>query len=87
MIFEGSAMQKHERHTGLIVVLSMAAVIAAIAGICSRFGGFGTVDCAGTEDFSGCEAINRYIHDADGTAAEVLSAIGFESIVPEKWRI
>ena len=28
-------------------------------------------------DFGGCEAINRYIHGADGTAAEVLSATGF----------
>ena len=28
-------------------------------------------------DFGGCEAINRYIHGADGTAAEALSATGF----------
>ena len=45
-------MQKRKRHTGLIVVLSMAAVITVIAGIYSRFGGFGTGDCADTEEFS-----------------------------------
>lgn len=28
-------------------------------------------------DFGGCEAINRYIHGADGTAAEALAATGF----------
>lgn len=28
-------------------------------------------------DFGGCEAINRYIHGADGTAAEALSTTGF----------
>ena len=28
-------------------------------------------------DFGGCEEINRYIHGADGTAAEALSATGF----------
>ena len=127
-------MQVRKKHTGLIVVLSMAAVITVIAGIYSRFGGFGTGDCADTEEFSkyavsvseltvpdeaqivalgeathgnkefqqlrldvlqvlvekygvrafalegdfgGCEAINRYIHGADGTAAEALSATGF----------
>ena len=127
-------MQKRKRHTGLIVVLSIVAVIAAVAGIYSRFGGFGTGNCADTEEFSkyatsvseltvpdeaqivalgeathgnkefqqlrldvfqvlvekygvrafalegdfgGCEAINRYIHGADGTAAEALSATGF----------
>ena len=127
-------MRKHKRHTGLIAVLSMAAVIAAAAGLYSHFGGFGTGDCADTEEFSkyatavseltvpnevqivalgeathgnrefqqlrldvfqvlvekygvrafalegdfgGCEAINRYIHGEDGTAAEVLSATGF----------
>ena len=127
-------MQVRKRHTGLIVVLSIVAVTAAIAGIYSRFGGFGTGDCADTEEFSkyatsvseltvpdeaqivalgeathgnkefqqlrldifqvlvekygvrafalegdfgGCEAINRYIHGADGTAAEALSATGF----------
>ena len=127
-------MQKRKRHTGLIVVLSIVAVIAATAGIYSRFGGFGTGNCADTEEFSkyatsvseltvpdeaqivalgeathgnkefqklrldvfqvlvekygvrafalegdfgGCEAINRYIHGADGTAAEALSATGF----------
>lgn len=127
-------MKKRKRHTGLIVVLCMAAVIAVIAGIYSHFGGFGTGNCADTEEFSkyatsvseltvpdeaqivalgeathgnkefqqlrldvfqvlvekygvrafalegdfgGCEAINRYIHGADGTAAEALSATGF----------
>ena len=127
-------MQVRKRHTGLIVVLCMAAVIAVIAGIYSRFGGFGTGDCADTKEFSkyatsvseltvpdeaqiialgeathgnrefqqlrldvfqvlaekygvrafalegdfgGCETINRYIHGADGTAAEALSTTGF----------
>lgn len=127
-------MQVRKKHTGLIVVLSIVAVTAAIAGIYSRFGGFGTGDCADTEEFSkyatsvseltvpdgaqivalgeathgnkefqqlrldvfqvlaekygvcafaleadygSCEAINRYIHGADGTAAEALSATGF----------
>ena len=28
-------------------------------------------------DFGGCEAVNRYIHGGDGTAAEALSATGF----------
>ena len=127
-------MRVRKSHTGLIVVLSIVAVTAAIAGIYSRFGGFGTGDCADTEEFSkyatsvseltvpdeaqivalgeathgnkefqqlrldvfqvlvekygvrafalegdfgGCEAINRYIHGADGTAAEALSATGF----------
>ena len=42
-------MQKRKKRTDLIVVLSMAAVIA---GIYSRFGGFGTGDCADTEEFS-----------------------------------
>lgn len=36
----------------MIVVLCMAAVIAVIAGTYSRFGGFGTGDCADTEEFS-----------------------------------
>ena len=36
----------------MIVVLCMAAVIAVIAGIYSRFGGFGTGDCADTEEFA-----------------------------------
>ena len=127
-------MKKQKKHTGWIAALCMAAVIAVIAGIYSRFGGFGTGDCADTEEFSkyaaavseltvpddaqivalgeathgnrefqqlrldvfevlvekygvrafameadygGCEAINRYIHGADGTAAEALSATGF----------
>lgn len=115
-------------------MLCMAAVIAVIAVTYSRFGGFGTGDCADTEEFSkyatsvsaltvpdevqivalgeathgnkefqhlrldvlqvlvekygvrafalegdfgGCEAINRYIHGEEGTAAEALSATGF----------
>ena len=45
-------MQKRKKHTGWIVVLCMAAVIAVIAGIYSRFGGFGTGDCADTEEFA-----------------------------------
>ena len=45
-------MKKRKRHTGLIVALCMAAVIAVIAGIYSRFGGFGTGDCADTEEFA-----------------------------------
>ena len=127
-------MQKRKKHTGWIVVLCMAAVIAAIAGIYCRSGGFGTGGCADTGEFSkyaaavseltipdeaqivalgeathgnrefqqlrldvfqvlaekygvrafalegdfgGCEAINRYIHGAGGTAAEAFSATGF----------
>ena len=131
-------MQKRKKHTGLIIVLSILAVliitVVGAAGIYSRFGGFGTGDCADTEEFSkyatsvseltvpdeaqivalgeathgnkefqklrldvfqvlvekygvrafalegdfgGCEAINRYIHGTDGTAAEALSATGF----------
>ena len=131
-------MQKRRKHTGLIIVLSILAVlittVVGAAGIYSRFGGFGTGDCADTGEFSkyatsvseltvpdeaqivalgeathgnkefqqlrldvfqvlvekygvrafalegdfgGCEAINRYIHGADGTAAEALSATGF----------
>ena len=114
--------------------MSMIVVIAAILGTYSRFGGFGTGECADPEEFSkyavsvselavpdevqivalgeathgnkefqqlrlevfqvlaekcgvrafalegdfgGCEAINRYIHGADGTAAEALSDTGF----------
>lgn len=114
--------------------MSMIVVIAAILGIYSRFGGFGTGACADTVEFSkyaasvselavpkeaqivalgeathgnkefqqlrlevfqvlaekygvrafalegdfgGCETINRYIHGADGTAAEALSDTGF----------
>ena len=45
-------MQKRKRHTGWIVVLCMAAVIAVIVGIYSRFGGFGTGNCADTEEFA-----------------------------------
>ena len=45
-------MKKRKRHTGLIVVLCMAAAIAVIAGIYSRFGGFGTGNCADTEEFA-----------------------------------
>lgn len=131
-------MQKGKKHTGFIITLRIIAllVITAVgtAGIYSRFGGFGTGECADTEefakyaanvsaltvpdeaqivalgeathgnkefqqlrldvlqvlvekygvrsfalegDFGGCEAVNRYIHGGDGTAAEALSAIGF----------
>ena len=131
-------MQKRENHTGLIVALNVIAllIIAAVctAGIYSRYGGFGTGECADTEEFlkyadsiseiavpnetqivalgeaahgnkefqqlrldvfqvlvekygvrafalegdcGGCEAIDRYIHGADGTSAEVLSETGF----------
>ena len=45
-------MQVRKRHTGLIVVLSIVAVTVAIAGIYSRFGGFGTGDCTDTGEFS-----------------------------------
>ena len=45
-------MKKRKRHTGWIVVLCMAAVIAVIAGIYSHFGGFGTGNCADTEEFA-----------------------------------
>ena len=115
-------------------MLCIAAIIVAVAGIYSRFGGFGTGGRADTEEFSkyaaavseltvpdeaqivalgeathgnrefqqlrldvfqvlaekygvrafalegdfgGCEAIDRYIHGAGGTAAEALSATGF----------
>lgn len=37
---------------GLLLMLGMAAVIALITGIFSRFGGFGTGECADTEEFS-----------------------------------
>ena len=131
-------MQKRKKHTGFIIALSIIAllVITAVgtAGIYSRFGGFGTGECADTSeftkyaanvsaltvpdeaqivalgeathgnrefqqlrldvlqvlaekygvrafalegDFGGCEAVNRYIHGGDGTAAEALSATGF----------
>ena len=131
-------MQKRKKHAGFIIVLSIIAVliitVVGAAGIYSRFGGFGTGDCADTGEFSkyatsvseltvpdeaqivalgeathgnkefqqlrldvfqvlvekygvrafalegdfgGCEAINRYIHGADGTAAEALSTTGF----------
>lgn len=131
-------MQKPKRHTGLIVTLSVLLVViiaaAGTVGIYSRFGGFGTGECADTAefakyatavsaltvpdkaqivalgeathgnnefqrlrltvfrvlaeqygvrafalegDFGGCEAINRYIHGGDGTAAKALSATGF----------
>ena len=133
-----NTMQKRKRHTDLIVVLSIIAVITITiiggAGIYSHFGGFGTGECADTEEFSkyavsvseltvpnetqivalgeathgnkefqqlrldvfqvlveqygvrafalegdfgGCEAVNRYIHGNDSTAAEAVSAIGF----------
>lgn len=131
-------MQKRRKHTGFIIALSIIALLLIIAvgtaGIYSHFGGFGTGECADTEefakyatnvstltvpdeaqvvalgeathgnkefqqlrldvlkilvekygvrsfalegDFGGCEAVNRYIHGGDGTAAEALSATGF----------
>jgi len=127
-------MKKQKKHTGLIVTLGIVAAIAIGVGVHSHFGGFGTGDCADTEEFSkyavavsditipeqaqivalgeathgnrefrqlrldvfrtlvekygvrafalegdfgGCEAVNRYIHNGDGTAMEALSAIGF----------
>ena len=45
-------MQVRKKHTGWIVALCMAAVIAVIAGIYSHFGGFGTGNCADTEEFA-----------------------------------
>ena len=49
-------MQKRKKHTGLIIVLSILAVLiitlVGAAGIYSRFGGFGTGDCADTKEFS-----------------------------------
>lgn len=45
-------MQKRKRHTGWIAALCIAVVIAAIAGVYCRFGGFGTGGCADTEAFS-----------------------------------
>ena len=131
-------MQKRKKHKGFMIALSIIALLVIIAvgtaGIYSRFGGFGTGECADTEefkkyatnvsaltvpdeaqivalgeathgnkefqqlrldvlqilvekygvrsfalegDFGGCEAVNRYIHGGDGTAAEALSATGF----------
>ena len=125
---------KRKKHTALIVVVSVLAVLALAAGIFSHFGGFGTGQLADTAEFSkyaasipeitvpeqarivalgeathgnrefqqlkldvfqvlvensgvrafalegdfgGCEAVNRYIHGGDGTAAEAAAAIGF----------
>ena len=49
-------MQKRRKRTGLIIVLSIITVltvtVVAAAGIYSRFGGFGTGECANTEEFS-----------------------------------
>lgn len=116
------------------VLLGIVAVLAITAGIYSHFGGFGTGECADTEEFSkyatavselilpeqtqiaalgeathgnaefqrlkldvfqilverygvrafalegdfgGCEAVNRYIHGGEGTAADAAAAIGF----------
>ena len=116
------------------VLLGMAVVLAITAGVYSYFGGFGTGECADTEEFSksasavtaltlpeqtqivalgeathgnaefqrlkldvlqilverygvralalegdygGCEAVNRYIHGAEGSAEEAAAAIGF----------
>ncbi|MDO4354583.1 MAG: erythromycin esterase family protein [Clostridia bacterium] len=48
-------MQKQRKHTGLKVMLSIFAVlliaVVGTAGIYSRFGGFGTGECADTEEF------------------------------------
>lgn len=48
-------MQKRKNHTGLIVALNVIAllIITAVctAGIYSRYGGFGTGECADTEEF------------------------------------
>ena len=77
MIFEGSAMQKHERHTGLIVVLSMAAVIA---GICSRLGGFGTGNCAGTT--AGSSAVTARIRSGSIPAMRFILWMTLQSSLP-----
>ena len=118
----------------LSIITVLTVTVVAAAGIYSRFGGFGTGECANTEEFSiyavpvsefcvpdeaqivalgeathgnrefqqlrldvfqvlaekygvrafalegdfgGCEAIDRHIHGAGGTAAEALSATGF----------
>lgn len=45
-------MQKRKRFTGAIIGLGAIAVIAMIGGIYSRFGGFGTGECADTAEFS-----------------------------------
>ena len=49
-------MQKRKKHTGAVIVLSIVAVliitVVVAAAIYSRFGGFGTGDCADTEEFS-----------------------------------
>ena len=44
--------EKAKKTYRFVVVLCMAAVIAVIAGIYSRFGGFGTGNCADTEEFA-----------------------------------
>ena len=141
-------MQKRKKHTGFIIALSIITllVITAVgtAGIYSRFGGFGTGECADTKefakyatnvsaltvpdeaqivalgeathgnkefqqlrldvlqilvekygvrsfalegDFGGCEAVNRYIHGGDGTAAGALSATGFAIYCTEEMEI
>ena len=131
-------MQKKKIIIASIIALSVILVLLTLSAgavvIYSRFGGFGTGECADTEefvkyatnvsaltvpdeskivalgeathgnkefqrlrldvlkvlvekygvrafamegDFGGCEAVNRYIHGGNGTAAEVLSATGF----------
>ena len=49
-------MHKRKKHTGLIIALSIITVliitVVGTVGIYSRFGGFGTGDCADTEEFS-----------------------------------
>ncbi len=130
--------QKDRKISAAVIALGIVAVIAVTAAATAvtyaRFGGFGTGECADTEEFSkyavavsditvpdgaqiialgeathgnrefqqlrldvfrvlsekygvrafalegdfgGCEAIDRYIHGGDGTAAEALSATGF----------
>ena len=45
-------MKKQKKHTGLIITLSIAAAMAIGVVVYSHFGGFGTGDCADTEEFS-----------------------------------
>ena len=45
-------MKKQKKHTGLIVTLGIVAAMAIGVGVYSHFGGFGTGDCADTEEFS-----------------------------------
>mgnify|MGYP006987495135 CR=1 FL=1 len=45
-------MKKQKKHTGLIITLSIAAAMAIGVVVYSHFGGFGTGECADTEEFS-----------------------------------